>query len=57
MSAKTKLRNALRAIDDARRRVKRAKETMTDDSDLRRALRELDDAYSEVERAIREIPD
>jgi hypothetical protein len=39
MSAKTKLKRALNAIDDAQRALKRAKDTVSDDSDIRRAIR------------------
>lgn len=55
MSAKTKLRNALSAIDDAKRRLKRVANDLDDDSDLRRSIRELEDAEGIIEAAIRDV--
>lgn len=55
MSAKTKLKRALNAIDDAQRALNRARNTSPDSQDIRRALRELDDAESEIRRAIRDV--
>lgn len=55
MSAKQKLKQALAAIDDARRALKRARDEASDDTDIRRALRELDDAEQQIQRAIREV--
>lgn len=57
MSVKAKLKNALSALEDAQRHVKRAKNDAPDLPDLRRAKREIEDAIGEVERAIRELPD
>jgi hypothetical protein len=57
MSAKTKLRNALDAIDNARRALKRAKHNVPDDGDIRKAIREIDEAEEEIERAIRDLSD
>lgn len=57
MSAKTKLRNALSALEDALRHVKRAKRDAPEIQDLRRAKREIEEAVAELERAIRELPD
>jgi hypothetical protein len=57
MSAKSKLRNALSALEDALRHVKRAKSDAPQIDDLRRAKREIEEAIDEVERTIRELPD
>ncbi len=57
MSAKSKLRNALSALEDALRHVKRAKNDAPQLDDLRRAKREIEEAIDEVERTIRELPD
>jgi len=58
MSAEAKLRQALSAIDDARRRLNRAKNELNDDElqhQLRRAVHELDDAEADIQRAISEL--
>lgn len=60
MSAKTKLRSALRAIDDAMTALRRAKNNAADsDSEYqtRRAISELEDAERDIKRATRELPD
>jgi Sec-independent protein translocase protein TatA len=59
MSAKTKLRSALRSIDDAMSALRRASGNADPDSQhqIRRAMSELDDAERDIKRAIREIPD
>jgi len=57
MSAKAKLRNALSALEDALRHVKRAKNDAPQIDHLRRAKREIEEAIDEVERTIRELPD
>jgi hypothetical protein len=54
MSVKPKLRNALDAIENARRKLKRLFRDDPTNTDLRRAIRELDDAEYEVSRALRE---
>ena len=54
---KAKLRNALSALEDALRHVKRAKNDAPDIQDLRRAKREIEDAIEELERVIRQLPD
>jgi len=54
VSAKTKLRNSLYAIEDARKILKRLKHHDDAGRDVRKALKELDSAESEIERAIRE---
>jgi hypothetical protein len=57
MSAKSKLRSALSAIDDAMRALKRARDSALEDDNIRRAIRELDDAEAYIKRASREIED
>ena len=59
MSAKTKLKKALGAIDDAATALRRARHDADPDTEhqIRRALSELDDAERDIKRAIREIPD
>lgn len=59
MSAKTKLRSALRAIDDAMSALRRARDNADPDSQhqIRRAMSELDDAERDIKRAIKEIPE
>jgi hypothetical protein len=57
MSAKSKLRSALSAIDDAMRALKRARDSAPEDDNIRRAIRELDDAEAYIKRASREIED
>jgi len=56
MSAKQKLKRALRAIDDARTTLERAKRETENNSRIRTALSELDDAESYIKKAIRGIP-
>jgi hypothetical protein len=55
MSAQSKLKQALDAIDDARRRLKRLSADLEDDSEIRRAIRELDDAEADIERALSDV--
>jgi len=55
MSAKSKLRIALEAIDNAKKSLNKAKHEIADDSEIRRALRELEDAETEINRALRQI--
>jgi hypothetical protein len=60
MSAKSKLRSALRAIDDAASALRRARNNNVDaDSEhqIRRALSELDEAERYIKRAIHEVQD
>jgi ABC-type Zn uptake system ZnuABC Zn-binding protein ZnuA len=58
MSAKTKLKNALSAIDDAATALRRARSDANPEVEhqIRKALSELDDAERDIKRAIREIP-
>lgn len=55
MSAKRKLKDALSAIEDAVRALKRAEENAPGEENIRRAIRELDDAESLIQRAVREV--
>jgi hypothetical protein len=57
MPAKTKLRNALGALENALRHVKRAKRDAPEIQDLQRAKREIEETIEELERAVRELPD
>ncbi|MDR9850183.1 hypothetical protein [Herbaspirillum huttiense] len=59
MSAKTKLKKALSAIDGAATALRRARNDANPDAEIqiRKALSELDDAERDIKRAIREIPD
>ena len=55
MSGKTKLKKALRSIDEAKRALNRAKHVDEAYSDAQRAIRELDDAQSDIKKAMREL--
>lgn len=57
MSAKSRLRQALDAVENAQRILKRIQSDPDAENQIRRAIRELDDAASEIERAIRNIPE
>lgn len=59
MSARSNLRRALSAIDDAITALRRARDTGDQDAayQIRRALNELDDAESKIKRAISDLPD
>ncbi|WP_211471953.1 hypothetical protein [Collimonas humicola] len=58
MSATAKLKSALRAIDDARTALRRAKGNADSDDEyqIRKAISELDDAERYIKRAINEVP-
>jgi len=56
MSARSKLRQALDAIDNAKRHLKRIDVDSETEYEIKRAIRELDDAESEIRRAIHQIP-
>lgn len=56
MSLKLQLRRALAALDEAKGKLKRAKNDVDDDGDIRRALNELEEAEAYIQRAIRELP-
>ena len=55
MSTKAKLKSALNAIDDAKKRLQRARHDAEDDTEIRRAIKNLDDAEDDIERALREV--
>ncbi|MEA3405267.1 MAG: hypothetical protein U9R28_05960 [Pseudomonadota bacterium] len=55
MTTKSKLKNALSAIDDAKRALKRAKQVEAAYSDAGKALRELDEAENYIRKAMREV--
>jgi len=59
MSAKISLQNALSAIDDAMRRLKRIRGDVPSDAEsvIRRAIRELEDAETDVQNALRQLRD
>jgi DNA mismatch repair ATPase MutS len=60
MSIVPKLSNALHAIEDAERVIKRVKSSVADSDvqyQMRKTLRELDEAKRHVERARREVRD
>jgi len=58
MAAKSSLKQALIAIDDARFALELAKRHAKENiHDIRKALRQLDDAESDIKRAMREIPE
>lgn len=58
MPARSNLKRALSAIDDARTALNRARHTNDDEaaSHIRRAINELDDAETKIKRAIRDLP-
>ena len=56
MSARTKLKRALSAIDDAQRALKKTRNNSeVDDGNIKKAIRELEDAESDIKRAMRDI--
>ena len=55
MDMEQKLRNALSAIDDALRALKRAHANSADDPDVYRAIRELNDAENLIQRALNDV--
>jgi len=57
MSIENKLKNALSAVGDAKRALRRARLNTPDDSDIKRAIRELESAENEIDLAITEIRD
>lgn len=59
MTAKAKLRSALRAIDDAIAALRRARDNAGPDGQhqIRRALSELEEAERYIKRAVSEVPD
>jgi hypothetical protein len=57
MSVKSKLKNALRAIEEAQSRLRCVASDSMAYSSVRTASRELEDAESDIKRALRELPD
>ena len=58
MSAKTSLRVALSAIDDAIKSLELARRHAKENThDIRKAVKELTDAEFEIKRALRQIPE
>jgi len=57
MDAIRKLKNAVDAIEKAKRSLNSAKHDTEDDTDIVRAIRELDDAQYDIERALRDLKD
>jgi hypothetical protein len=57
MSASHKLKNALSAIEDALRALRRAQDSAPGEENIQRAIRELDEAASYIRRAAREVED
>lgn len=57
MSAKSKLRRAIKAINDAKSSLKKAQNNVEDNHDIRRAISELDDAEEDIKRAIHDLPE
>ena len=56
MAIGSKLQLAADAIQDAKRRMERAKDDADDDYEIRQALKILDDAAEYVRGAISELP-
>lgn len=57
MSSRTRMKRALRAIDDAATALRHARIRTTEGRmDIDRALSELDDAEREIRRALRDLP-
>jgi hypothetical protein len=57
MSIENNLKNALSAVGNARRVLRRARLNSPHDIDIKRAIRELEDAESDIDRAVTEIQD
>jgi len=55
MSIVSKLQLASDAIEDAKKRLKRASDDMDDDYEIRQAMKFLDDATSYIRTAVSEI--
>jgi Flp pilus assembly protein TadD len=55
MSALSALQLAADAVEDARKRLERAKADADDDYEIRQALKHLDDATSYIRKATSEI--
>jgi len=57
MSIENNLKNALRAVGDAKCVLRRARLNHPRDTDIERAIRELEGAERDIDRAITEIQD
>lgn len=55
MSAKRKVKDALSAVEDAQRALRRAADAAPDEPNIARAIRELREAQTLLERAAREV--
>lgn len=55
MSAKRKVKDALSAVEDAQRALRRAADAAPDEPNIGRAIRELREAQTLLERAAREV--
>lgn len=55
MSAISTIQLAVDAIEDARKRLKRAKDDVDDDYEIRQALKYLDDATEYIRKATAEL--
>ena len=56
MAIDSKLRLAVNAIQDAKKRMERAKDDADDDYEIRQALKILDEAAEYIRGAIQELP-
>ena len=56
MAIDSKLRLAANAIQDAKKRMERAKDDADDDYEIRQALKMLDEAAEYIRGAIQELP-
>ena len=56
MAIDSKLRLAVNAIQDAKKRMERAKDDADDDYEIRQALKILDEAAEYIRGAILELP-
>jgi len=57
MSVENNLKNALSAVGDAKRVLRRARLNHPHDTDVEEAIRKLEDAESDIDRAIAEVRD
>lgn len=57
MAAKASLRNALSSIDDAKRKLKKLRQSanVEIERDVKRVVRELEDAEDSINRALRDV--
>jgi uncharacterized membrane protein YjjP (DUF1212 family) len=56
MDAKTQIKKALSAVQDAMSNLQRVRHVEETYSEVRRARSELDDAESKLKKALRELP-